>query len=357
MPFALALSGSCDKIKSSEPESGTIRIAFNEEALTQTRSGASALDTNKFILTVTNESGEALYSGLYGDAPEEIVVDPGTYSISAISCKFEEPVFEKPQYGDSQIAVVASGEACAVRLACAQMNAGIKLNIKETFLVTYPDALLYLKSASGSIAYAYDETRIAYFKPGTVSLVMRNGSETTTLLTRTLTAQQILTINVNAGYTTASTSEYPEGITMSLDTSRNWISETFIYNGEDSGSSSGSEISGAYSVGQARSIAENGGEKGAWVYGYIVGGDCTSSSCSFTAPFSSATHLVIAAKTSCVDKSSCVSVELAKGDIRNALNLVDHADYIGRQVFIKGNIVQAYYGIPGVKGLTEYYLN
>jgi len=265
---------------------------------------------------------------------------------------------------------VESGKACAVRLSCAQLNAGVKLNIKETFLVNYPNAILYLKSGTGSLAYALDEKRTAYFKPGMITLSMTNDSQTTTLLTRILEAQQMLTINVNAGYATSSTGtgtgsgtsdeQLPEGLSIEVDTSRNWISETIVVD-ENSGSggyagSDGSEISNAYSVGEAKSIAASGGEKNVWVYGYIVGGDCSSSSCSFSAPFTSATNLVIAAKTSCVDKSSCLSVELAKGDIRNALNLVDHPEYLGRQVFIKGNIVSAYYGIPGVKSLSAYSL-
>ncbi|MBQ2161721.1 MAG: hypothetical protein II446_00325, partial [Bacteroidales bacterium] len=89
---------------------------------------------------------------------------------------------------------------------------------------------------------------------------------------------------------------------------------------------------------------------------YIVGGDLSSSKCSFSPPFSSRTNLVLATKSSCKDKSLCMSVQLAKGNVRDNLNLVDHPSLVGRQIFIKGTIVEAYYGIPGVQNISEYQL-
>jgi hypothetical protein len=89
-----------------------------------------------------------------------------------------------------------------------------------------------------------------------------------------------------------------------------------------------------------------------------VGGDLTSAGngISFAAPFSSMTCLAIAARTSVSEKSSCMSVQLSKGDFRDALNLVDHPELLGRKIFLKGDIVSAYYGIPGIQNLTEYSL-
>jgi hypothetical protein len=50
-------------------------------------------------------------------------------------------------------------------------------------------------------------------------------------------------------------------------------------------------------------------------------------------------------------------VQLQQGDIRDALNLVDNPELLGRQVFLKGNIVPSYYGLPGLQGLSEYALS
>lgn len=136
---------------------------------------------------------------------------------------------------------------------------------------------------------------------------------------------------------------------IEVDTCRFWITDEFELGGTNRGE--GKEE--AFSVAEARQRA---GETDVWVYGYIVGGDLSSSKCSFAAPFSSRTNIVLASKSSCKDKESCLSVQLAKGDIRDALNLVDHESYLGRQVFLKGNLVEAYYGIPGLQSITEFEL-
>lgn len=92
------------------------------------------------------------------------------------------------------------------------------------------------------------------------------------------------------------------------------------------------------------------GATGVWVYGYIVG--CAS-------PFlgsSSETNLAIAGKTTATSKASCMSVELKKGALRDALNMVKNPGNKGRKVFLKGDLA-TYYGMPGVKNVTEYVLD
>ena len=103
-----------------------------------------------------------------------------------------------------------------------------------------------------------------------------------------------------------------------------------------------------------RHVITTHGAVDVWVYGYIVGGDLSSSRCSFDGPFSSRTNIVLASKSSCRDKQSCLSVQLAKGDVRDALNLVDHPENLGRKIYLKGDIVASYYGIEGLQGVSEY---
>ena len=90
--------------------------------------------------------------------------------------------------------------------------------------------------------------------------------------------------------------------------------------------------------------------------GYIVGGDLTSTGSKMnTGPaFTKDTHIAIAARASVTDKSSCLSVELPKGEIRDALNLLDNPGMLGRLVYLKGDIVASYYGIPGLKNVKEF---
>lgn len=352
-----ALAVSCDRISSPTEEPGQLSVSFVENICNlSSRANAGIPDTNKFILSITDAGGKSIYNGLYGDAPENFSVAPGNYTISALSCKFVEPLFDSPQFGDTRVVCVASGGKCGVRLSCVQLNSGIRIRTDDSFVVSYPRGSLFLKSADGELMYGYSEDRIAYFNPGTVWLDLSCGGKSSTLFSRILSAREVLTLNLSAAGTSsaggAGGEESPAAsrISISVDTSRNWTGDDFVMGGN----SSGSQVSNACSVGQAKARI---GEKGVWVYGYIVGGDCTSASCSFTPPFESATHLLIAPKTSSADKSSCLCVELRKGDIRDALNLVEHPGLLGSQVFVKGDIVERYYGVPGVKNLSDYSLN
>lgn len=137
-------------------------------------------------------------------------------------------------------------------------------------------------------------------------------------------------------------------MSIQVDTTRFWSEEDFIIG---QGDQDGGDRDKAYNIGQARSMA---GKEDVWVYGYVVGGDLSSSSASFSGPFTSKTNLVIASRASASSKESCMSVQLQKGNIRDALNLVDNPDNLGRSVFLKGDIVESYYGIPGIQNITEY---
>ena len=68
------------------------------------------------------------------------------------------------------------------------------------------------------------------------------------------------------------------------------------------------------------------------------------------------TCIAIASRTSVTSKSSCMSVKLPKGDVRAAINLVDHPEILGRKIYLKGNLIAAYYGIPGIENITEFVL-
>ena len=61
-------------------------------------------------------------------------------------------------------------------------------------------------------------------------------------------------------------------------------------------------------------------------------------------------------RSSTSDKSACLSVQLPAGELRDDLNLVDNPGLLGRKVCLKGDIVESYYGIPGIKNISEYEL-
>ena len=53
-------------------------------------------------------------------------------------------------------------------------------------------------------------------------------------------------------------------------------------------------------------------------------------------------------------RENCLSVQLAEGDARDELNLVDNPQMYGRQVLICGDIVESYYGMVGIKNISDF---
>lgn len=354
----VAVFTACRRIDTeSGPEkgTGTLRIHFSENSYKQTRANEEDFpDTSAFILNVTDSKGTLIYNGCFGDSPENLIVNQGTYNISVRSGEFSKPAFAIPLYGDDQCVTVTSKNITDVYLICEQLNSGIRLKVASDFLTSYPNGVLFLKSSDGKLMYSYKEKRIAYFNPGNVSLILNDNGTDKTLFTRALKARQILVVSISAP--SNQTSSKAGGIHIDVDTSRVWLNEDYVINGSsgsDSGSSSGDSYKNALSVSQAKSEI---GAEDIWVYGYIVGGDMTSSSISFDEPFSSNTNIAIAGRTTVSDKESCMSVSLPKGSIRDALNLSDNPENLKKKVYLKGDIVESYFGIPGIKNITDYVL-
>ena len=57
-----------------------------------------------------------------------------------------------------------------------------------------------------------------------------------------------------------------------------------------------------------------------------------------------------------IENDLSIPVQLPSGDIRTALNLIDHADYIGATVSVYGSL-ESFYSSPGVKNVTDYVLD
>ncbi len=328
---------------------GELRISFVREQESLTRAGTVMPDTSDFLLTITDSKGKTVYDGKYGDSPESLSLDADSYTVAIISEKFTKPAFSAPQFGDEQCVVVPAGKTVDLKLVCRQINSGIRLKIDPGFLDEYPNGVLLLKSAAGRLVYGYSEKRIAYFEPGEVSLVLNEGKTDKVLMSRKLKAQEILELKVNVA-SSGGSSVQGGNLSVCVDTLRNWVSDVFTIGGGNGG---GDGTYNAMTVAEALSSI---GEENVWVCGYIVGGDLSSSSASFDKPFESRTNLLLGPRSSTSDRDACLSVQLPSGAIRNSLNLVDNPDLLGRKVCLKGNIVEAYYGIPGIRYVTEYEL-
>ena len=247
--------------------------------------------------------------------------------------------------------IIKAGESATVNLNCTLLNCGIRLRIASDFLTSFPGGVMYVKQGAAKLMYAYMEDRIAYFKPGEIAVVLYDEGKEETLFTRTLEPRQILTVSISApGKADGGASS----VRVSLDTSKTWLSENWVIGGENSGGGQGGgSVPEACSVAEAR---EKTGQKDVWVYGYIVGGDLTTSATGEvkTSGITKATHLAMADRSTIRDKSACIAVELPAGKVRDALNLVAHPDLIGTRVYVKGEIAEKYFGTVGLKGTSDY---
>lgn len=316
------------------------------------KAGSAVPEINDFLLTITDSKGVTLFDGAFGDSPLKITVPAGSYTFKVVSGTFTTPAFDNPVYGDEQVVVVESGQSVNVVLNCTLLNCGIKLNIASDFLTTFPNGVMFVKQESAKLVYAYREKRVAYFHPGDVSVVLNNGGTEETLFTRTLQARQVLTVNISAPGKT--TSDVTSSVSVTVDTSKTWLTDKWIIGGDNSGGGSGGgSVPDACSVAEAK---DKIGQKDIWVYGYIVGGDLTTSASGEvkTADITKTTHIALADRSSVTDKTKCIAVELPAGKVREALNLVQHPDLVKTRVYVKGEIVEKYFGTLGMKGTSDY---
>ena len=314
-----------------------------------TKAAEAFPDTNQFLLHIADAGGNTVYDGPYGASPEVITVREGSYTVSVRSLDFQPPCFDAPLYGDTQVAIVKAGATTRVALACTMLNCGLRLKVSPSFFQAYPAGALTLSSPDGELGYDYDEERTAYFRPGDVTLLLRVGETASPLFVRRLEAREILTVSLTVPENNSIPGVTGADVRIAVDTAKVWQSEE--WSPEANGLGTSRET--ALDVSRARAAA---GATGVWVYGYIVGGDLTSSGSKMnTGPtFEKDTHLAIAIRSSVTDKASCLSVELPKGPIREALNLKDHPERLGRQIFLKGDLVSSYFGIPGLKNVKEF---
>lgn len=311
-----------------------------------TKAGREIPDTNGFLLWIRDSKGKEVYGGRFGDMPEHLEVKAGTYDISVRSSEMSGPSFSAPVFGDDQCVTVPKGGVERVRLVCVQVNSGIRLRVAPDFLTSYPRGVLFVRSEDGRLMYSYSEKRIAYFRPGPVNLMMDEDGRQTDLMTRTLEAREILTVGVSAP-PPGNGQDGIGGIVVTVDTTRIWTGTDIVIGGETGGSAEDNAID----VPVARSLS---GRKGVWVQGYLCGAFKSTSKICVEAPFPSATNCAISGRPRPSGLDSMLSVELKKGRLRDELNLADNPGNLGRKVYLRGDLVEAYYGIPGIRNVTEY---
>lgn len=318
---------------------------LNESIRASSNNTLSLPDTNNFILSIYHENGSKVYEGPYGNRPNPIRVTAGVYNIGLQSVQFPKPAFSTPQFGDNRTLVIGDNENIAVTFGCSQLNCGVKIEYERSFIDRFPDYIPKIISSEGELTYSYHEKRFAFFNPGILRLNIEKGAVLTPILSRQLFAADMLTLKLSA----APDSDNDSGFSIFIDTTRNWMTEDYIVgSGND-----GSTMQKALTV---KDLSMHTGSKSLWVKGYIVGGDLSSSKVNTQPPFTKASHLAISDKSIVSSRADCAGVEIpSKEEIRNAINLVDNPNLIGKIIYIKGN-VEDYFGYPGIKSITQYHI-
>ena len=313
----------------------------------------AALDSTKYILTIANSYGTVFYEGLYINRPEMLYVKPGNYKVRIASEEFKEPGTLRPLFGQEVTVKAKKDSTMCIHLLSRQMTGGVRFEFTSGFLSWFKGTGLYLRRDSVSFKYNYGSRDYVYFYPGTITVKYKNkdgyptytppdkpGYEDTVLFTRKLKATELVTIKLDYDLTKVPST----GLSMKIDTTRTRVSE--YYN-----------VPGIAPYGcQSVWYAQNHVGDTLKLFGYIVGGDATSTTFNRVKPFKSKTNIVVAANDWQTLKEKTMAIELTEGPIRNALNLVDHPEHLKKPIAITGIIVDLYFGYPGMKKVTDYLL-
>lgn len=334
-----------------KPGQGGLSLAFDRGsqwgplAVPGSRAEGVVPDTNDFLLTVRpSGGGESVYEGRYADRPAELKLPSGAYEVEAVSVRFDAPAYSRPQYGDRQVAVVPEGETVGARLTARPLNSGLRFRFDPYFAVAYAGWKLKLTGPDGALDYALTEKRIAYFRPGRIDIDLMRGEERIRVANRTLGEGEVLTVSLSGGGSVPGPSE---GFVLTLDTARIWLEEELDLGERNDGQTQET----AYTVPE---WPDHIGEEDVWVTGYVVGGDLSSSSIRFEPPFAGETNLALGATLQERVRENCRSVELKSGKVRDALNLVSNPDVYGHRIWLKGDIVEAYFGLVGLKNVSDW---
>ena len=313
---------------------------------------ANPLDSNLYRLTISTAGGVTVYDSTYAGRPDVFYVKAGTYKIRVTSRDFKEPDLY-PLFGQEQSVKAKKDSTLCVEIVSRQLTGGIRFSFTHGFTSWFKGTGIYLKRDTVSVKYGYGTRHYLYFYPGEITVIYKNkdgypsytppdkpGYADTVLFKRKLKANELVTIALDYDLTKVSR----DGFTFSSDTFRIRKDEYFNLGGI--------APYGCNSVWYAQTHVGDTIN----LFGYIVGGDVSSTTFKKEKPFTSKTNIVIGAQEWQALREKTIGVELPNGDIRKKLNLVDHPENLKKPIAITGVVVDSYFGYPGLKSVTAYQL-
>ncbi len=156
---------------------GTLSIDYGLNTNVSLKSANEDVSVEDFGLVIMDDQDENIenYDNI-SDAPAEIELETGIYTVLVYSEEFEKPAFENPVYGDEEEVSIVSGENAEVSITCTQTNAGLTFdwfNISSSFSI-YSAIVI---SGTDTLVYSSTETRIGYFPTGDVEIEITLGDE------------------------------------------------------------------------------------------------------------------------------------------------------------------------------------
>lgn len=186
LSVALMLSA-CDKPAALSGSSGTggLRLSLQtQEALADAAVKSSLTDyvsvlpsKEDFDLTVVTSTGQQFWTGKLTEWPEDIRLNVGTYTLTAVCGSEEEEGFDKPRYAALEQIEIAKDDTTDVVLTARLANCMVKVTRSAAFNAFFAQSDLVLTTGAGTqIAFPAVETRPAFLEAWKFSL---SGSLTT----------------------------------------------------------------------------------------------------------------------------------------------------------------------------------
>lgn len=164
-----------DEVKSGE-ETGSLHIDIGlfirvHEENSQLKSTAQ---TEDFKVTIYKFDGPAVMTfERASDMPDIIELETGEYYVEAHSNNNLPAAFENPYYyGESEIFTISSNINQSVQVNCTLANAMVSVQYSENITGHFSEYSTTVSSALGSLLFSKIETRIGYFQPGPLDILV-----------------------------------------------------------------------------------------------------------------------------------------------------------------------------------------
>ncbi|MDR2584874.1 MAG: DUF4493 domain-containing protein [Prevotellaceae bacterium] len=340
----LLLASGCETLSWGEEGKGALSIRMQRETAVVVKASTSFDD---YHIGIVNGSGTVV-SGPLGSIPDPVILEPGTYTVTALSEQTALPAFEKPIYGSTVDVGVVAGVKNTLQMICTQINAGLRIVYDHDFITKYHTYRVEVSGADGALTYQKEELRTGYFTPGTLKIVLLVEGEDPVHISKNVIARDMLVLTVLLGQTNLETKGSIE-LLLSADTSRVWRREEWK---PGAPSNDGVTPETAYTVAEAQSLSSG---TNVWVNGYIVGGDASNSSFKSLPPFTANSNLVIADSPLETVRANCMAIELptSPASLRATFGMpANGASLLGRMACFRGNI-ETYFGHTGLRATKE----